>query len=451
MIAEQILHQLTAEATDFIKDPSRLDKLLGDAEEMLRKIPHVGDTLAGLPIVISMVKSWVKKEYEVQPKVIATIVAAFLYLVKGKDLISDKIPIIGLTDDLAVLGLALKFVEPELNAYRAWRDGTAPAPEADCEPAKAEKAPIAVKAVKLYENGFMLQPFAMGGEGTDGLDPTIRYRSSLQNFVIDTGSEVILVDTGLPDGVPNQAPNETTAIYMGTRIQDYLDALKALGYTPDNISKILITHKHADHTGLLAAFPNATIYASPEEAQAQELAFPNVTAVTYKDGPYYNFPCSEKIADGVYFLPAKGHTTGNSIVIVEDGDLFYMLHGDVTYTDEALYANKLSVVFEDVAAARATLNQVRAFISEHPTVYLSTHTPLGVENLMNKAVIDLNNPPKSIPPAEVAAVEATGKYICSVCGYVYDPAEHDGVAFEALPDDWKCPRCKQGKEKFGAA
>ena len=313
MIAEQILHQLTAEATDFIKDPSRLDKLLGDAEEMLRKIPHVGDTLAGLPIVISMVKSWVKKEYEVQPKVIATIVAAFLYLVKGKDLIADKIPIIGLTDDLAVLGLALKFVEPELNAYRAWRDGTAPAPEAGSEPAKAEKASNTVKAVKLYENGFMLQTFAMGGEGADGLDPTVRYRSSLQNFVIDTGSEVILVDTGLPDGVPNQVPDETTAIYMGTRIQDYLDALKALGYTPDNISKILITHKHADHTGLLAAFPNATIYASPEEAQAQELAFPNVTAVTYKDGPYYNFPCSEKIADGVFFIEAKGHTNGMAI------------------------------------------------------------------------------------------------------------------------------------------
>ena len=165
MFAEEILHQFTAEATDFIKDPSRLDSLLSDAEAQLRKIPHVGDTLAGLPIVISMVKSWVKQEYEVQPKVLATIVAAFLYLVKGKDFISDKIPIIGMTDDLAVLGLALKFVEPELNAYRAWRDGTAPAPEAESEPAKPEKAPIAIKAVKLYENGFMLQPFAMGGEG----------------------------------------------------------------------------------------------------------------------------------------------------------------------------------------------------------------------------------------------------------------------------------------------
>ena len=44
-----------------------------------------------------------------------------------------------------------------------------------------------------------------------------------------------------------------------------------------------------------------------------------------------------------------------------------------------------------------------------------------------------------------------GKYKCAKCGYVYDPAEHDGVAFEDLPDDWKCPRCKQSKEKFNKA
>ena len=40
---------------------------------------------------------------------------------------------------------------------------------------------------------------------------------------------------------------------------------------------------------------------------------------------------------------------------------------------------------------------------------------------------------------------------CSVCGYVYDPAEHDGVAFEDLPADWRCPRCKQPKDKFNRA
>ena len=43
------------------------------------------------------------------------------------------------------------------------------------------------------------------------------------------------------------------------------------------------------------------------------------------------------------------------------------------------------------------------------------------------------------------------KYVCDVCGYVYDPAENNNVAFEDLPDDWTCPRCKTPKNKFGKA
>ena len=47
------------------------------------------------------------------------------------------------------------------------------------------------------------------------------------------------------------------------------------------------------------------------------------------------------------------------------------------------------------------------------------------------------------------------KYVCEVCGYIYDPAEGDseggikpGVAFEDLPDDWVCPVCGVGKDDF---
>jgi len=47
------------------------------------------------------------------------------------------------------------------------------------------------------------------------------------------------------------------------------------------------------------------------------------------------------------------------------------------------------------------------------------------------------------------------KYVCSVCGYVYDPALGDpdsgiaaGTAFEDLPDDWVCPVCGAAKDAF---
>ena len=40
------------------------------------------------------------------------------------------------------------------------------------------------------------------------------------------------------------------------------------------------------------------------------------------------------------------------------------------------------------------------------------------------------------------------RYVCAICGYVYDPAENGNVAFENLPDDWVCPVCGVGKDQF---
>ena len=47
------------------------------------------------------------------------------------------------------------------------------------------------------------------------------------------------------------------------------------------------------------------------------------------------------------------------------------------------------------------------------------------------------------------------KYVCILCGYIYDPEAGDedggiapGVSFENLPDDWVCPLCGAGKDEF---
>ena len=311
-----------------------------------------------------------------------------------------------------------------------------------------------IKAVKFRRDGFYTQPFVFGGEeGPDKYDINNRYRGSLQNYLIDTGSEVILVDTGIPAGTPEEAPDEKSMIYTGKDISTYMEAFAALGYKPEQVTKILVTHKHADHTGELRSFPNAKIYVNADEMGVEELKdIPNLVPVQFTDGPYHNFPESQKIADGIYLIKAKGHTNGNSLIIAENEGLFYMFEGDVTYVDEALYENKLSVVYDDLPAARETLDRVREFVRNNPTVYMSTHTPQGYENLEAKRVMDLDNPvPTVLAEVDFTKQKASGKYVCSVCGYVYDPAEHDGVAFEDLPDDWRCPRCKQPKEKFNKA
>ncbi|MBQ8120325.1 MAG: MBL fold metallo-hydrolase [Ruminococcus sp.] len=311
-----------------------------------------------------------------------------------------------------------------------------------------------IKAVKFRKDGFCSQPFVFGGEeGMDKFDKNIRYRGSLQNYLIDTGSEVIIVDTGLPAGTPEEVPDENSTLYTGKDISSYMEAFAALGYKPQQVTKILLTHKHGDHSGELRSFPNAKIYVSRDEIGAEELqGLDNIVPVDFTDGAYHNFPESQKIADGIYFIKAKGHTNGNSIIIVENDGLFYMLHGDITYVDEALYENKLSVVFDDKDAARQTLDRVREFVRNNPTVYCGTHTPQGYENLEAKRVMDLDNPvPTVLAQVEFTEKQATGKYVCSICGYIYDPDENGGIAFEDLFDDWKCPRCRQGKDKFNPA
>lgn len=51
-----------------------------------------------------------------------------------------------------------------------------------------------------------------------------------------------------------------------------------------------------------------------------------------------------------------------------------------------------------------------------------------------------------------------GKYVCTVCGYEYDPQVGDpdndiaaGTAFDDLPEDWTCPICGAGKDAFEPA
>ena len=48
------------------------------------------------------------------------------------------------------------------------------------------------------------------------------------------------------------------------------------------------------------------------------------------------------------------------------------------------------------------------------------------------------------------------KFVCSVCGYVYEPENGDpdngaapGTSFEDIPDDWTCPICGATKDLFG--
>ena len=105
---QEVLNESSAKVEAIMKDTAALENILQSAEAKLREIPGVGEYAAQLPLMFSMIRSYLAKEYtEVSTKVIVSMVGALVYMLKGKDLISDKIPVIGIIDDIA--------------AYQAWR------------------------------------------------------------------------------------------------------------------------------------------------------------------------------------------------------------------------------------------------------------------------------------------------------------------------------------------
>jgi len=59
------------------------------------------------------------------------------------------------------------------------------------------------------------------------------------------------------------------------------------------------------------------------------------------------------------------------------------------------------------------------------------------------------------PKKEKKEEKRMDKYVCDVCGYVYDPEKGDpdngiepGTSFEDIPDDWECPVCGAPKSEF---
>ena len=110
------------EAERLLKDPDKMEIFLQRLEQKLDDIPVVGDQLSMVPVMVSMIKSYISKEYtDVPTQTIVAMVAALLYLISPRDLIKDSIPVLGLLDDIAVIALAWKFTVGEADKYQIWR------------------------------------------------------------------------------------------------------------------------------------------------------------------------------------------------------------------------------------------------------------------------------------------------------------------------------------------
>ena len=89
--------------------------------------------------------------------------------------------------------------------------------------------------------------------------PTPKMPTSVNAFLINTGSKLVLIDSG-------------AGKVFGPTLGNVIKNLKASGYMPSQVDMVLITHMHGDHIGGLLdssgkpAFPNATIWTAKAES-----------------------------------------------------------------------------------------------------------------------------------------------------------------------------------------
>lgn len=122
---EEALKRGHAEAEEILQNADKMELFLQRLEKKLKEIPKVGKMLSSVPVLVSMVKSYVKKEYTKIPVgTLVAIISALLYLISGLDIIPDVVPVVGFVDDAAVIAFCAKMVSDDIQEYINWRDAT---------------------------------------------------------------------------------------------------------------------------------------------------------------------------------------------------------------------------------------------------------------------------------------------------------------------------------------
>lgn len=159
-------------------------------------------------------------------------------------------------------------------------------------------------------------------------------------FVIDTGSRIVMVDTGTG-----------TSRSFGDKLGRLQANLNAAGYTPEQIDEIYVTHMHTDHVGGLsidgrAVFPKAivraeareaghylsreTMAAHPDDKEDFESAMASLEPYV-KSGRFSPFEGRTELVPGVQARPAVGHTPGHTAYVVESDGQRLILWGDLMH------------------------------------------------------------------------------------------------------------------------
>ena len=145
-----------ASAENYLKQPTRLKKLLVDAFNKAREKKEIG-TLAHeawetLQSLFRLIKLSASGEYtELPASTVVAAVAVLIYFLSPIDLIPDFIPVVGLLDDMALVAWFSTSIKHELDKFHAWEAAKAATIVSDAELTKT-RLPLAMATNQSAKN-----------------------------------------------------------------------------------------------------------------------------------------------------------------------------------------------------------------------------------------------------------------------------------------------------------
>lgn len=96
-----------------------------------------------LGLLRALCVAWWRGDYrQIEPQTLLAVVAALLYFLTPVDAVPDWVLMLGLLDDLAVLGWVLRRWHGELDGFRAWREAQAPSVQRSLEQLPSMEQPV---------------------------------------------------------------------------------------------------------------------------------------------------------------------------------------------------------------------------------------------------------------------------------------------------------------------
>lgn len=227
-------------------------------------------------------------------------------------------------------------------------------------------------------------------------------------FLVETGTKLVLVDTGIgredmrdPSRLGLMAP--LLGLQKNDGANSAFEQVKALGYSPEDVTDIIVTHMDVDHAGGIPDFKWANVHVHERELEAARARNTLVTKQRYsalhvlKDSKWEPFRTGAEqwhgfdraqelngLGPDILAISLPGHTVGHSGVAIKQGDGWLLHAGDSYYNRREIIAGDRpplalefmkAVVHTDLATTKKTQSRLTE-LSKNPSVRMvCSHDP----------------------------------------------------------------------------